>query len=58
MSFAGIIDKILWLVKRFIMRQDDPQLKYQKAKDENAQIIQSGNADSLNAKLDADLDRL
>ena len=40
------------------MRQDDPQLKYQKAKDENAQIIQSGNADSLNAKLDADLDRL
>ena len=58
MSFAGIIDKILWFVKRWFVRQDDPQLKYQKAKIENAQIIQSGNADAINAKLDTDLDRL
>jgi hypothetical protein len=53
-----IIASIFWLIVRWFKRKDDPRIQYDKAKEENARIIASGDADSLNRKLDADCDRL
>ena len=54
-SIIATIGKFLW---RYFCRKDDPQIQYDKAKEENARIIATGDADSLNRKLDADCDRL
>ena len=57
-SIFSIISSAFWLVCRWLRIKDDPANKYQKAKDENAEIIKTGNAGDLNSKLDNLTDRL
>jgi hypothetical protein len=47
-----------WERKRKADRDDDPENKYAKAKEENAKAVVSGDADHVNARLDARLDSL
>lgn len=57
-SLSAIVAGLIWLLQRWLKRKDDPQRQYQQSKNENARIIENGDADALNRKLDADLDRL
>ena len=58
MNILSIIATVLKIVWRWITNADNPQNKYDKAKQENAQIIATGDADALNKQLDADCGQL
>jgi len=47
-----------WLLKRFLTKRDDPAAQYQREKDENAKIVNTGDADAVNRKLDDLTDRV
>ena len=49
---GAVIDFVLFFVKRWIVKKDDPNNQYQNAKDENAKMVTQSNQDRVNAKLD------
>jgi hypothetical protein len=51
-SFLSVLASVFWLVVRYFKRQDDPARQYDKAKNENATLIQSGDEAGINRKLD------
>ena len=57
-SLLSLFSGIVWLVKFFIGRRANPQAEYQRSKNENAQIIATGDQSSINRKLDELTDRL
>jgi hypothetical protein len=50
-SFLAVIASVLWLVLRYFKRQDNPAREYDRAKNENANIIKTGDAAGVNRKL-------
>lgn len=57
-SFLSFLASVFWLIVRREKKRDDPNAQLEMAKDENSQIIESDNADALNARLDRDTGRL
>ena len=57
-SIFSIISSVFWLVCRWLRIKDDPAAKYQKAKDENGKIVNTGDADAVNRRLDDLTDRV
>lgn len=54
----AIISFVLWFVRRWFTKRDDPQAQNQRNRDENSKIIATGNQRELNRKLDDALNRL
>jgi hypothetical protein len=57
-NIGSILATVLKIVWRWLCHSDDPQVKYEKAKQENAKIITTGDQDAINRKLDVDTDKL
>lgn len=57
-AILSILSSVFWLIVRIFKRRDDPQRQYERNRNENAKIIADGDADSLNRKLDAGVNRL
>ncbi|MGN6553264.1 MAG: hypothetical protein ACTHLW_06035 [Verrucomicrobiota bacterium] len=50
-NLLAILKYGLWFLKRLFRRRDNPALQYETAKDKNAQMVVSGDAAGINAKL-------
>jgi glucose-6-phosphate dehydrogenase assembly protein OpcA len=57
-AILNILSKLLTLFVWWKADKRDPANQYEQAKSDNAKAVTSGDADSVNARLDSDLDRL